>query len=409
MNSLCRRADPIEIEGRGSADPSDREFCARMLPLVSRTFALSIQSLPPELSEAVCVAYLLCRAVDTVEDDRSIAAPARRALFAAFDAALQAAALGDVIPARLFEERAVACRLGHDAERELAEGVSAVFRVFAALPAPQRAIIEPRVLEMSSGMRAYSRRADAEGGLRLRDLEDLERYCYYVAGTVGAFLTDLFLLECPVESGLRDALVARSTGFGLGLQLVNILKDVAEDSERGDCFLPARSADEHGVDLARLFDPRERASGLALLRALAGRTREHLTAAEEYTLLWPLTGAGRDVRLFCAGPLALALGTLHEIEIGRGALARGTAPTVSRGFVAEVFERIRAAVDVSSQGESDCLLANVFDRARVGVAGRPVRPSSPSEAPPPKPNGAGRAERTPRPPNRLVEAAEDPQ
>ena len=47
-------------------------FCYHMLNLVSRSFAIVIQQLPHELQDAVCVFYLVLRALDTVEDDMSI-------------------------------------------------------------------------------------------------------------------------------------------------------------------------------------------------------------------------------------------------------------------------------------------------------------------------------------------------
>jgi hypothetical protein len=49
-----------------------------------------------------------------------------------------------------------------------------------------------------------------------------------------------------------------------------------------------------------------------------------LDQAEEYTLLWPVEAA--PVRLFCAVPLALALATLREVELGEDALKQGRAP-----------------------------------------------------------------------------------
>src|SRR5262245_38580677 len=127
---------------------------------------------------------------------------------------------------------------------------------------------------MSQGMREYSARADASAcGLRLTDLNDLERYCYYVAGTVGGLLTSLFLPEVPEDAGWplrmapaeREAFLRdRAKSFGLGLQLVNIVKDVASDLERGDCFLPEALAEAHGVPLDRLLDPAYRKNGLAV-------------------------------------------------------------------------------------------------------------------------------------------------
>jgi farnesyl-diphosphate farnesyltransferase len=367
----------VNAEENCGVAPTDLSFCERLLPEVSRTFAVSIQNLSPELREVVCVAYLLCRTVDTVEDDPRVLPATRWALFDLFDAALASAARGDASLARAFEQSARDADLGLGAEAELSAHAGAVFRVFAAQPADVRAIIQPRLLQMSRGMRSYAERAASEGRLQMRDLEDLELYCYYVAGTVGELLSDLFMRACPVDARRREALVGRSVRFGLALQLVNILKDVAEDSARGAYFLPATHADAYGVDLSRLLEPDQREAGLASLRTLARRAREHLSQAEDYTLLWPLTSAGREVRLFCAGPLALALGTLREIEHGDAALRKDRAPTVTRSFVARTLEQMFRAVGAPDPAESDRLLRELFDRARVGVAGRPVRPAAP--------------------------------
>ena len=47
----------------------DLEYQARILPGVSRTFALTIPVLPGRLAEVVTNAYLLCWLADTIEDD----------------------------------------------------------------------------------------------------------------------------------------------------------------------------------------------------------------------------------------------------------------------------------------------------------------------------------------------------
>nr|XP_040244666.1 squalene synthase 1 isoform X2 [Aegilops tauschii subsp. strangulata] len=47
-------------------------FAYDMLQRVSRSFALVIQQLGPDLRNAVCVFYLVLRALDTVEDDTAI-------------------------------------------------------------------------------------------------------------------------------------------------------------------------------------------------------------------------------------------------------------------------------------------------------------------------------------------------
>lgn len=357
------------------ASDADRAFCDAALPGVSRTFALSIQALPAALRDAICVAYLLCRVVDTVEDDRSKTPAVRGALFDAFDAALGGARQQELSAVEAFADGCVRAGLGPTQnEKDLCKNAGAIFRVFAALPEVQREAIYPSVAEMSRGMRSYSERADAEGGLKLRDVEDLEKYCYYVAGTVGELLTALFRVAFPVSEPLRGELEARAVSFGLGLQLVNILKDVAEDAVRGDCFLPQKQAAEHGLDLKQLLTPSERPKGLALLRSLSARARHHLERAEEYTTLWP--ASAREVRLFCAVPLALALATLREVELGDDALLPNRAPTVSRALVMKVFEDAMSATTDHGQQHSDQLLHGLFDRARTGAVTRPARPAA---------------------------------
>ena len=56
------------------------DFQAILLEGVSRTFALTIPQLPNGLYEAVANAYLLCRIVDTVEDEVS-PAPNKKNIF----------------------------------------------------------------------------------------------------------------------------------------------------------------------------------------------------------------------------------------------------------------------------------------------------------------------------------------
>lgn len=47
-------------------------FCYDMLNKVSRSFAVVIQQLPERLRDAICVFYLVLRALDTVEDDMAL-------------------------------------------------------------------------------------------------------------------------------------------------------------------------------------------------------------------------------------------------------------------------------------------------------------------------------------------------
>lgn len=337
------RADddgPMRHHGRPVPLEPEREFCASVLPRVSRTFALSIAALPESLRETVGVAYLLCRIVDTIEDDRDLAADVRERLFDRFE---------ELTSHDRAEDFDLAIASGSAADRELCAQAGAVYRVFRALPSAHRDLCRPHILEMARGMREYRRRGDR---LRLRDLADLERYCYFVAGTVGELLTGLFEVTVPsMAPEARAEARARAVSFGLGLQLVNIVKDVLDDLERGDCFLPLDLLAANGIAVEDLRAPEHRTASLAVVRAVCARAREHLDRAREYTLLWPAP----DVRFFCAVPLALALATLHEVETGR-------ATKVSRETVARIFQEAQSAV------ADDEELAALLGAARVPTA-----------------------------------------
>jgi phytoene synthase len=65
---------------------------------------------------------------------------------------------------------------------------------------------------------------------------DLMRYCFRVAGAVG-------VLMCPLL-GLRDRrFLTHAAALGMGMQLTNIARDVAEDWRRSRCYLPVEWTD----------------------------------------------------------------------------------------------------------------------------------------------------------------------
>jgi len=322
-----------------------------MLPLTSRTFALSIEALPDDLASSVRVAYLLCRTVDTIEDDPVLPWETRASLFDEFAALVQ----DDTRSPGTLEQMSAALSSGTDAL--LCQHSTAVFHCFRDLSPETREKIRPFVLEMTSGMREYAARTATKGRFELRDLPDLERYCYFVAGTVGKLLTALFLTSVPLDTERRQIVEQHDVSFGLGLQLVNIVKDVAADMERGVCFIPRALADAHNVPLARFLDPVFRPQALKVVAELCARAREHLARAEEYTLAWPAK-EGLEVRRFCAVPLSLALASLDEVEHGPNALRPGLTPKVSRATVLGTLVATALAID------SDVKLRALFAMAR---------------------------------------------
>jgi farnesyl-diphosphate farnesyltransferase len=311
----------------------DWQYCSAALPLVSRTFALNIRALKGELQREVLLAYLWCRMLDTVEDAPSF--PSARKV-----ESLQAFASG-FGPERCDEAwlRSWLDGLrdldGQPAELDLLRQGERVARCFNQLAADSRQAIIPRVREMAEGMAAYQARPGFGRTQLLRDMEDLDRYCYYVAGTVGELLTALFLPRLR-GSFDRKLLEAHSVSFGLALQVTNIAKDVMVDLERGWSYVPESLLRQVGLQPENLFAMEAQAEAArSLLRVLSAKAAGHLRDALAYTLAIPRFH--RSIRLFCLWPLWMAAQTLSLMNKPGFTHQRGVSPKISRAEVRQIL------------------------------------------------------------------------
>ena len=330
---------------------SDERYQERILPHVSRTFALTIPQLPPALRTAVTNAYLLCRIADTIEDEPVLSAADALVYLRRFAAVVSGtddpAALARELERR-FSDRTL------PAERELVANMERVVRVTARLGTP-RAAIERCIEIMCRGMHEFQRAASVRG---LPRSSDLDSYCYYVAGVVGEMLTELFCGYSPAVAAQREALAGLSASFAQGLQMTNILKDFWEDRSRGACWLPQEVFTRYGVELAQLSPERPDARFHAGLRELIGVAHGHLRNALAYTLLIPPVETG--IRRFCLWAIGLAVLTLRRIA-ANPAFTRGAEVKVSRRAV--LLTRLCTSLMV----RNDRMLRSLFDFAARGL------------------------------------------
>ena len=256
----------------------------------SRTFALAIPHLPEPTRREVTIAYLLFRVADTFEDAASWPRALRIEALDHFGRLLQAPDRNEIREVSRHWAAEVPCE--QPGYQELLAELPFVLDSFFALNPEAVDLIRDHTLRTAQGMAGFVARTDDDGELRLRDVPDLQAYCYVVAGIVGELLTELFLLGRPQLEPVSPDLRVRSRAFGEGLQLVNILKDSASDATEGRRYLP---------------DGVERAEVLAL-------ARRDLQAATEYVLTLQGAGAERGLVAFNALPVRLAHATLDRVE-----------------------------------------------------------------------------------------------
>jgi len=160
---------------------------------VARTFAIACRLLPRGLRDDVYLLYLVFRTLDDLVDEADPAAPGRL-----------------------------------DAVESWAYGRPADSREVVVLEqlASRHTLPRDAVLDFCRGMR------DDLAGAPIGTEEDLDRYCYRVAGTVGVVMAAVL--------GTRHAGARRqAAALGMAMQRTNILRDIDEDLAGGRVYLAA--------------------------------------------------------------------------------------------------------------------------------------------------------------------------
>jgi phytoene synthase len=112
-------------------------------------------------------------------------------------------------------------------------------------------------------------------GVRYETFADLSLYSYRVASTIGLISIEIFGYANPQT---RDYAV----NLGKGMQLVNILRDVGSDAQRGRIYLPREDLDQFGVRpgelLSGVYDDRF----VELMQLESDRARHYFSTARRF-------------------------------------------------------------------------------------------------------------------------------
>lgn len=218
----------------------------QVLKGVSRSFYLTLRLLPRPMRGATSLGYLLARTSDTLADTAAAPLDARLHCMDLF----RRAVAGESDPPRW--PVAVLNAISDPRERHLLECSAEVFAWLRGLPEAEAILVKEVVAIIITGQTADLQRfagATQEHPISLRDDAELEDYSWRVAGCVGAFWTKLgFLTRGDRFSNYRESqLLELGIAYGKGLQMVNILRDVAEDLKSGRCYLPVADPKDAGL------------------------------------------------------------------------------------------------------------------------------------------------------------------
>jgi len=329
-----------------------------LLQGVSRTFALTIPQLPVDLGNVVSNAYLLCRAIDTIEDEPSLNFEQKKKYCDWFT---------DVVDQksdpRLFSE-ALSPLLSDSTipmEHELIQQIDKVLEITRGFKKPQQEVLSRCIHIMSEGMTLFQELDNKSG---LNDLKEMDKYCYYVAGVVGELLTELFCFYLPHElNPKKEKMMKLSVSFGQSLQMTNILKDIWDDQKRGVCWLPKDVFSYYNFDLAELNSGNNNKDFQKGLAYLVGVAHTHLNNAFKYTLMIPSDQTG--IRNFCLWAIFMSLLTLKKIYKNIDA-TNSNDWKISRKSVKGVIAVTKFSVN------KDHLLKAFFNMTRRGLPENPI-------------------------------------
>lgn len=313
--------------------PLQRTYLTVAMARVSRSFALVVPWLEDPLQDYVATAYLLCRALDNIEDC-SQPLNWQKERFAEF---AQLLAEPESAAERLSAWETAPWR-GLSADEQAlmtVEGGLPLWLIYANFPAGIRSILQNWIPLMAQGMESVidptqSPQVVVQENVRvLSTVDAYNDYCYSVAGTVGGMGTELVIDHYGLPASVAKTLLAGSEACGRALQKTNVLKDFAEDLGRRVCYLPdewLREIDHAPLELA--------GAPIGWIRNVIGDILDELRSATSYVLDVPTKAAG--YRIACLMCLLPAYETIlgaaqrwpalftaqHQIKIPRDTMVR---------------------------------------------------------------------------------------
>ncbi|TLY29010.1 MAG: squalene/phytoene synthase family protein [Nitrospirae bacterium] len=314
-----------------------RELLRTILKQVSRSFYLTLIVVPRCVRNQMGLAYLFARAADTIADTELIDRSGRLLFLKKFRAQFAEDRV-DWEEVRSIQT-ALIPRQKDSGESALITRLEDCFRLYLECEPDDRARMRGLVRTLTNGMEmdltVFTGGAAGEP-VALQTMEDLDRYTYYVAGCVGEFWTEMMCAHLPSLRGWNRVEMAKvGVRFGKGLQLTNVLKDLARDLHRGRCYLPAALLREAGLGPHDLLN-RENLSILRpLLRKLVTTALDHLDQGWLYTMAIPR----REVRLrlACMWPILFAGATLQLVSTSSDLLDPTVTLKISKGQVYRIM------------------------------------------------------------------------
>lgn len=274
------------------ATPELKE-CYKLLTLTSRSFAVVIMELHPELRNAIMLFYLILRALDTVEDDMTIDNKIKIPLLRSFHEKL------------LLEDWSFDGNSPNEKDRNVLVKFPSILKEYHKLKTEYQLVISEITEKMGNGMADYIEDEQFQND-GIQTVKDYNLYCHYVAGLVGDGLTQLIVLAKFGSPQLLEGSQLFES-MGLFLQKTNIIRDYFEDLQDGRHFWPKEIWFQYGETLD--YFTRDSVAGVHCINHLVLNAMEHI----EDVMTYLSSISEQSSFQFCAIPQVMAIATLAKV------------------------------------------------------------------------------------------------
>ncbi len=258
------------------------EACRKETAKWAKTFYLGTMLLPPEKRKAIWAIYVWCRRTDELMDSSEAQTKSK-------------SELSDRLNKWEYKTKQI---FAGTIEDDLDAVMADTLQQFPQSIQPYIDMIEGQRMDLDK--------------TRYKTFEELELYCYRVAGTVGLMTQGVIGIDAAYTSNPNKPSPDTSKAaiaLGIANQLTNILRDVGEDRGRGRIYLPLEDLNKFNYSEEDLLKGKINENWKALMTFQLARAREWFNKSEE-GIKW----LSIDARWPIWASLRLYSGILNSIE-----------------------------------------------------------------------------------------------
>ncbi|XP_059153463.1 squalene synthase-like [Physella acuta] len=276
--------DKATILDKETTRPSLKK-CYELLKHSARSLYLVISAVKAPLRDAICVYYLILRAMDTIEDDMTIPANVKYSILRTF--------------VTIVKDPNWRYTQSQDKDAVVLEQFPCISKEFSLLSVSYQQTILASVPEIGEGL-------STSQDMPYRNVEEFKKYTRYATGIPATQVFEMFRACQPVSDAERKVI----EDYGILIQVTNDLRDFYQDLQAGRKRLwPESVWKKYASDVREFTSPDGEDRGRACLNELITLGLEVIPSCMDFLARCP----SQECLTFFAIPQVMGIATLSSL------------------------------------------------------------------------------------------------